>query len=217
MEASGTSNMKFCMNGGLLLGTLDGANVELKEYIGDENMFIFGTVAEDVPGLREKMSKGEIVPDPTFEETVEAIRTGIVGKFDELDNLLDTVTNNNDWHLLSVDFPAYIKTQEKIDAVCVTVYTNTRLTRIRTNGLKCLLTLLQVLDTSLLIEVFLTMLRISGKLNRLLNRHLDQLMKIQHVPLMLILILTSLAILQVFLLKDLIWICLLLTNVSDIK
>lgn len=47
-EASGTSNMKFCMNGGILIGTLDGANIELREEIGDENMYIFGLRVHEI-------------------------------------------------------------------------------------------------------------------------------------------------------------------------
>ena len=53
MEASGTSNMKFVMNGGLIIGTMDGANIEICEETGQENHFIFGARVEEISGLRD--------------------------------------------------------------------------------------------------------------------------------------------------------------------
>lgn len=60
MEASGTSNMKFSMNGCLLIGTLDGANVEIREEVGEDNFFLFGAQAHEIAGLRKDRAEGKV-------------------------------------------------------------------------------------------------------------------------------------------------------------
>ena len=69
--------MKFAMNGALIIGTMDGANIEIAEEIGTENMFIFGALADAVPGLRKDRSTYK--PDPRFTHVVNMIRTGVFG------------------------------------------------------------------------------------------------------------------------------------------
>lgn len=60
MEASGTSNMKFSMNGCVLIGTLDGANVEIREEVGEDNFFLFGAKAHEIAGLRKERAEGKV-------------------------------------------------------------------------------------------------------------------------------------------------------------
>jgi starch phosphorylase len=119
MEASGTSNMKFALNGCLIIGTLDGANVEIREEIGNQNFFLFGVQADDVPRCREERMAGHFTPDPRFEEAKHMIRSKTFGDFD-YEPLLDSLEGNSgygrgDYFLVGVDFPSYIEAQKEID------------------------------------------------------------------------------------------------------
>ena len=118
MEASGTSNMKFTLNGCLIIGTLDGANVEIRECVGEENFFLFGYETEDIPRLRAERAAGKFVPDPRFVETVDYIKSGVFGE--TFEDMLDSLEGNEgfgrgDYFCVAADFPAYIEAQEKVD------------------------------------------------------------------------------------------------------
>ncbi|KAL9235349.1 hypothetical protein vseg_010112 [Gypsophila vaccaria] len=119
MEASGTSNMKFALNGCLIIGTLDGANVEIREEIGEENFFLFGATADEVPQLRKDRENGLFKPDPRYEEAKQYIRSGAFGSYD-YEPLLDSLEGNSgygrgDYFLVGHDFPSYIDMQAKVD------------------------------------------------------------------------------------------------------
>ena len=114
-EASGTSNMKFAMNGSLIIGTMDGANVEIAEEIGNDNIFIFGALAHQVPGLRAE--RRGFKPDPRFEEVCNLIRSGWFGWPDYFMPVVDAITGDKggDYYLVANDFPSYLKAQEEVD------------------------------------------------------------------------------------------------------
>uniref|UniRef100_A0A5B7BX16 Alpha-1,4 glucan phosphorylase n=1 Tax=Davidia involucrata TaxID=16924 RepID=A0A5B7BX16_DAVIN len=119
MEASGTSNMKFALNGCLIIGTLDGANVEIREEIGEENFFLFGATADEVPQLRKERENGLFKPDPRFEEAKQFIRSGAFGSYD-YNPLLESLEGNSgfgrgDYFLVGQDFPSYMDAQARVD------------------------------------------------------------------------------------------------------
>jgi starch phosphorylase len=119
-EASGTGNMKFALNGALTIGTLDGANVEIRDEVGAENFFLFGLAAEEV----EKVKAGGYRPrdyyehNPTLREVIDFIASGALDAGDHelfrpiVENLL-----NDDPFLLLADYQSYIDAQERVSAL----------------------------------------------------------------------------------------------------
>ena len=90
MEASGTSNMKFVINGGLIIGTMDGANVEIHQQVGDENMFIFGADVEEVSRVRQA-NLDQACPEVLA--VFEALESGLFGPKQQHSALLNSVRN----------------------------------------------------------------------------------------------------------------------------
>ncbi|OQO02325.1 hypothetical protein B0A48_11879 [Cryoendolithus antarcticus] len=114
-EASGTSNMKFVLNGGLVIGTCDGANIEITREVGEENIFLFGNLAEDVEDLREAHHKQGFELDPLLKRVFETIRSGTFGDAGQFSALVDSIVDHGDYYLVSDDFKSYIDTQNLID------------------------------------------------------------------------------------------------------
>ena len=105
--------MKFAMNGCLIIGTMDGSNVEIAEEIGKENMFIFGSSAADVPILRAERARFK--PPQEFDAIVESIREGAFGWVDYFAPLCDAVHGGADYYLLANDFEDYCRAQSLVD------------------------------------------------------------------------------------------------------
>ena len=114
-EASGTSNMKFVLNGGLILGTDDGANIEIREEIGDDNIFTFGVKAHEVEELRHKYRFRKLAMDPALEKVFMQLQQGAFTSSKVLGPLLDTLTVGCDHYLLSADFADYLRAHERVD------------------------------------------------------------------------------------------------------
>ncbi|CAG8639974.1 16883_t:CDS:10, partial [Acaulospora morrowiae] len=114
-EASGTSNMKFVLNGGLILGTVDGANIEIHEEIGDENIFMFGNLADKVEDLRHAHRYRNVPMDPTLQKVINDIESGQFGDPRIFSPLINTLTIGKDYYLISDDFDSYLRAQEMVD------------------------------------------------------------------------------------------------------
>eukprot|EP00741_Cyanophora_paradoxa_P017388 tig00020964_g16797.t1 len=114
-EASGTSNMKFVMNGGLIIGTLDGANIEIREEGGDDTMFIFGLLTEKVAEAQHKMRFDPPPMDGRLRKALDQIQSGMWGPIDKLQPILDIFNNRNDNYIVAADFASYMDAQDEID------------------------------------------------------------------------------------------------------
>jgi starch phosphorylase len=116
-EASGTGNMKFSMNGALTVGTLDGANIEIREEVGAENFFHFGLTAEQVIELKSSGYKPmeSYQSNPGLKEAVDRIASGFFSKGNPnfFKPLIDELLYHDDYLLLA-DYPSYMDCQEKI-------------------------------------------------------------------------------------------------------
>ena len=120
MEASGTGNMKFALNGALTIGTLDGANVEIKEHVGDDNIFIFGLTTEEVAQRRNNAYQPAAVIDgsPELKQAVAAISSGVFSPDDpaRYRELMDGLYQH-DWFMVAADFDSYAAAQRQVDTV----------------------------------------------------------------------------------------------------
>ncbi|MDX0620953.1 glycogen/starch/alpha-glucan family phosphorylase [Sinorhizobium medicae] len=118
MEASGTGNMKFALNGALTIGTLDGANVEMRDWVGEENIQIFGMTAEDVGKARAEGHNPRAIIENSRElsQALSAIASGVFSPDDRnrFSGLVDGLYNH-DWFMVAADFEAYAKAQREID------------------------------------------------------------------------------------------------------
>jgi starch phosphorylase len=119
MEASGTGNMKFALNGALTIGTLDGANIEIKDHVGDENIVIFGLTADEVAAKRADGYRPRDVIEASAElkQAVNAISSGVFspddpGRYQGLMNGL----YDHDWFMVAADFDSYAAAQRSVDA-----------------------------------------------------------------------------------------------------
>lgn len=119
-EASGTGNMKFMCNGALTLGTLDGANIEIMEEAGKENIFIFGMTAEEVAAARQGYNPWDYYnANPEIRQAVDLIRSGYfnVNEPGIFDPLLDELMSSSDPYLYLADLESYVGAQDEVSAL----------------------------------------------------------------------------------------------------
>jgi glycogen phosphorylase len=118
MEASGTGNMKFALNGALTIGTLDGANVEIKDRVGDDNIVIFGLTADEVAAQRAGgyNPRAMIEGSRELQQAISAIATGVFSPDDphRYEGLMGGIYDS-DWFMVAADFDAYHAAQRHVD------------------------------------------------------------------------------------------------------
>jgi starch phosphorylase len=123
MEASGTGNMKLALNGALTIGTMDGANIEIREHVGAENLFIFGLTAAEVAA---RLAAGyqpqrELDANPELKSTLDLIDSGFFSpaRPDDARPVVNRLLSDGEPFLVLADFAAYVRAQDQVDALYV--------------------------------------------------------------------------------------------------
>jgi starch phosphorylase len=120
LEASGTGNMKFALNGAVTIGTLDGANIEMLDAVGKDNMIIFGLTAEEVTAKRARteVPRAAIDASPALREALEMISSGVFSP-DDPNRYRDLIGGlyDHDWFMVARDFDAYASAQKQVDGL----------------------------------------------------------------------------------------------------
>ncbi len=115
-EASGTGNMKFMMNGALTIGTLDGANIEIREAVGADNFFLFGMNAAEVAARRSDYQPQTIIDaDPRLQEVMQRLESGFFNPDEPgiFDDLINSMKDSHDPWITLADFGSYVEAQEQ--------------------------------------------------------------------------------------------------------
>ncbi|APH71400.1 glycogen/starch/alpha-glucan phosphorylase [Aquibium oceanicum] len=120
LEASGTGNMKFALNGAITIGTLDGANVEISECVGEDNIVIFGLTAEEVERNKRDgyVPRAAIEKSPELAQALSAISSGVFSP-DDPGRYRDLINGiyERDWFMVAADFDAYADAQRRVDDI----------------------------------------------------------------------------------------------------
>ncbi len=120
LEASGTGNMKFALNGALTIGTMDGANIEIKEEVGDENIFIFGLLADEVINLKEKGYNPHkyYEANTNLKRVIDMIKSNYFSKNEPgiFKPIIDSLLNDDNYCLFA-DYQSYIDMQDEVSRV----------------------------------------------------------------------------------------------------
>jgi starch phosphorylase len=115
-EASGTGNMKFMMNGALTIGTLDGANIEIREEVGDEHFFLFGKTTDQINEMRGSYDpNAAIAKDKNLSAVIALIKSGHFNQVEPgiFDDIISTLTTWGDYWMICADFADYVRAQER--------------------------------------------------------------------------------------------------------
>ncbi len=118
-EASGTGNMKFMMNGAITIGTLDGANIEIREEVGEDNFFMFGLTSEEVDELRWQYDPHAIISqDIDLQRVMNLLRCGHFNLFDAglFDPIINAICSPHDPWMIAADFRSFIDAQKRVAA-----------------------------------------------------------------------------------------------------
>ncbi len=117
-EASGTGNMKFMMNGALTIGTLDGANIEIREEVGDENFFLFGLTEDEVVALRPDYNPMEMInQDDDLKRVLNLLECGHFNQFEPgiFDDVINSIKSSDDPWMTIADFRSFVDMQKQVE------------------------------------------------------------------------------------------------------